>query len=112
MQAIPEEKIRAASEGLRAIAHELRLAILCHLMEGPLCVQELIEVTGATQSNLSQHLARMRLMGLLKTEKRGQRVYYRLADSKWSDVLKALQGIYCPEMTQTEERNQQEETFT
>jgi len=103
MQAIPEEKIRAASEGLRAIAHELRLAILCHLMEGPLCVQELMEVTGATQSNLSQHLARMRLMGLLRTEKRGKHVYYRLTDTKWSNVLKALQHIYCPEMCGTED---------
>jgi len=104
MQTIPEEKIRAASEGLRAIAHELRLAVLCHLIDGPMCVQELIEATGAAQSNLSQHLSKMRMLGLLKTEKCGQHVYYRLADCKWGDVLKALQCIYCPEIVQTEKQ--------
>lgn len=103
MKLIPEEKIRLASEGLRAVAHEVRLTILCHLMEGPLCVQELMVVTESAQSNLSQHLAKMRMMGLVKTEKRGQHVYYSLADSKWRDVLKALQSIYCPEMTETED---------
>ena len=98
MEPIPEEKISAASEGLRAIAHELRLSVLCHLIDGPMCVQELIEATGAAQSNLSQHLSRMRMMGLLATEKQGQHVYYRLAEPKWVDVLKALQCIYCPEL--------------
>jgi len=110
MKLIPGEKIRAASEGLRAIAHELRLAVLCYLLDGPMCVQELMEATGAAQSNLSQHLSKMRMLGLLETEKRGQHVYYRLANSRWSDVLKALQCIYCPEMAQTEEHPLQEET--
>jgi len=95
MQTIPEEKIRAASEGLRAIAHEIRLSVLCHLLDGPMCVQELMQATGAAQSNLSQHLFRMRMLGLLQTKKRGQRVYYRLADPKWADVLTALHCIYC-----------------
>jgi len=97
MQMIPEQKIRMASEGLRAIAHEVRLSVLCHLMQGPMCVQELMEATGSSQSNLSQHLSKMRLMGILENEKRGQQVYYRIANPAFKGLVAALQSIYCPE---------------
>ncbi|MDX8387814.1 MAG: metalloregulator ArsR/SmtB family transcription factor [Ghiorsea sp.] len=100
MEVIPEEKIAAASEGLKAIAHEVRLSVLCHLMDGPLCVHDLIERTGASQSNLSQHLSKMRLMGILKNEKKGQQVFYSIANPEFKTLLAALQGIYCPEICQ------------
>ncbi len=98
MQIIPQENIQQASQGLRAIAHELRLSVLCHLMQGPMCVAELLEVTGASQSNLSQHLAKMRMLGILKNERRGTQVYYRIADPAFEDLVLALKKIYCPEM--------------
>ena len=97
MKNFPEEKISAAAQGLRAIAHELRLAVLCHLSQGPMSVSELLEVTGATQSNLSQHLAKMRLMGLLTCERQSQQVYYRLAHPGYVRIIDALKSIYCPE---------------
>jgi len=98
MQLIPKDKVQAASEGLRAIAHELRLSVLCHLLMQPMCVAELIEATGASQSNLSQHLSKMRLMGILQNEKRGQQVYYRIANPAFSELVLVLKKIYCPEM--------------
>ncbi|MDQ6975705.1 MAG: metalloregulator ArsR/SmtB family transcription factor, partial [Mariprofundaceae bacterium] len=98
MQTIPQESIREASEGLRAIAHELRLAVLCHLMNGPMCVAELMLVTDASQSNLSQHLTKMRLMGIVQNERRGVQVYYRIANPDFEGLLMALKTIYCPEM--------------
>ncbi len=105
MQAIPREKIHAASEGLRAISHEIRLSVLCYLLTGPMCVQELMEATGAAQSNLSQHLAKMRLMGIVTNEKRGQQVYYRIANPAFGDLVKVLKNIYCPEMCSTEDHS-------
>jgi len=101
MQSIPKEKVKAASEGLRAIAHELRLSVLCHLLMQPMCVAELIEATGASQSNLSQHLSKMRLIGILKNEKRGQQVYYRIANPAFAELVQVLKKIYCPEMCDT-----------
>jgi ArsR family transcriptional regulator len=98
MEMIPQEQILTASEGLKAIAHEVRLSVLCHLMNGPLCVHDLIERTGSSQSNLSQHLSKMRMMGILKNEKRGQQVYYSIANPKFETLLTALQGIYCPDV--------------
>jgi len=98
MQEIPQDKIQAATQGLRAIAHELRLAVLCILLEGPKNVGELMAATGAAQSNLSQHLAKMRMLGLLESEKRAQQVYYRIAHPGYADLVLALKHIYCPEL--------------
>jgi len=98
MEVIPQDKIALASEGLKAIAHEVRLSVLCNLIDGPLCVHDLIERTGASQSNLSQHLSKMRLMGVLTAEKRGQQVYYQLANPEFEKLLTVLQGIYCPKV--------------
>ncbi len=97
MDVIPKENIQQASEGLRAIAHEVRLSVLCHLMAGPMCVNDLIKATGASQSNLSQHLAKMRMMGIISNEKRGQQVYYRIANPEFLELVHVLKHIYCPE---------------
>jgi len=97
MDMIPQENIQQASEGLRAIAHEVRLSVLCHLMNGPMCVNELIQATGASQSNLSQHLAKMRMLGIIANEKRGQQVYYRITNPEFQELVHVLKNIYCPE---------------
>ena len=98
MQEIPADKVSEASQGLRAIAHELRLSVLCLLLNEPMCVQELMEATGAAQSNLSQHLTKMRLLGIVANEKRGQQVFYRIANPDFAELVHALRKIYCPEM--------------
>lgn len=98
MQTIPKETIKQASEGLRAIAHELRLNVLCLLMNGPMCVSELLDATGASQSNLSQHLAKMRMMGIVENERKGMQVYYRISNPEFAKLILALKEIYCPEM--------------
>jgi len=101
MQSIPKDKISAASEGLRAIAHELRLSVLCHLLNGSMCVAELMEATGASQSNLSQHLSKMRLLGIVTNEKRGQQVFYHIANPAFAELVQVLKNIYCPEMCES-----------
>ncbi len=90
-----ETELHRAVQGLRAITHELRLAILCHLMEGPLSVGEIIEKTGATQSNISQHLGKMHMLGLIQRERQGKQIYYRLADPKFIRIIEALKSVYC-----------------
>lgn len=98
MEMIPRDNIKSAAEGIRGIAHETRLTVLCHLLNGPMCVQDIMRVTGSSQSNLSQHLAKMRLMGMVETDKQGQHVYYRIVNPAYADLVQALKRIYCPEM--------------
>lgn len=68
------------AEILKAMAHPLRLAMLASLIDGPRCVHELVESTGATQPLVSQHLRVLRGADLLQRERRGREVVYALAD--------------------------------
>jgi len=95
MDNIDPEKISAAAEALKAIANERRLHVLCILLEGRKNVSELQEATGLKQTNLSQHLAKMRALGVLNCEREGQQVYYSLAHPAYKKIVKALQQIFC-----------------
>lgn len=95
MAEFPAQQLEAAVAGLRVIAHPVRLSVLCQLAEGAKNVGELQETTGATQSNLSQHLAKLRLLGLVSCERRSQHIYYRLTDPGFMRIVEALKSIYC-----------------
>ncbi len=97
MNQIAKEDVLAASEGLKAIAHEIRLTVLCHLLQGPMTVSELLKATETEQTNLSKHLSKMRMLGVVETEKQGNFVQYRIANPDWGEVINALKKIYCPD---------------
>ncbi len=52
-----EEDIQQAAKAIKAIAHPLRLKILCVLGDREVSVQDIVEQVGTSQSNISQHLA-------------------------------------------------------
>ncbi len=97
MENIDPDKIAAAAEALKAIANERRLHILCTLLEGKKNVTELQKATGINQSNLSQHLAKMRALGVLTSERNGKQVYYKLSRPAFKRIISALKEIFCPE---------------
>lgn len=96
MGSIDPEKISTATEALKAIANERRLHILCALLEGRKNVTELQEITGVNQSNLSQHLAKMRSLGVLTCEREGKQVYYEMAHPAYRKIVEALKEVFCP----------------
>ena len=59
------ENIREASAAMQAMAHPLRLKILCLVGNQELSVLEIVDAVGTTQSNISQHLAVLRDHGIL-----------------------------------------------
>lgn len=85
-----------AAEALKALAHETRLLAVCHLGEGEKTVQQLEEFLGASQSNVSQHLARLKSAGILASRREGKQVYYRVKSPEMFRLVLALQRIYCP----------------
>lgn len=64
-----------------------RLAILDTLRDGPLSVSELVEATGLSQSNASNHLACLHDCGLVTREQRGRYVHYSLSDDRVGTLL-------------------------
>ena len=68
------------AEVLKTLASPRRLEILHALARGPLEVGRLAESIGASQPNVSQHLAVLRTSGIVEAERDGREVRYRLAD--------------------------------
>ena len=95
--AVPDDAgIEAASSVLSALSNPQRLQILCHLVRnGEMSVGSLQERMELSQSALSQHLARLRLIGLLETRKEKQTVYYRVARDDVNRILNLLHSLYC-----------------
>jgi DNA-binding transcriptional ArsR family regulator len=85
-----------AAKLLKALGNEQRLMILCHLLDGPLSVGELNQRVALSQSALSQHLARLRDLGLVSTRREAQTIYYSLPDGPVVRVMALMQEIYCP----------------
>ena len=85
---------RAATRLLRAIGHEARLMVLCALTEGDRTVGELNEEVPLSQSALSQHLAKLRRAGLVRTHRDGRSVRYALASPAARHLVGALRDWY------------------
>ncbi len=89
------ENASEASEFLKAISHEIRLLAICNIGEGELSVHEMEERCCTSQSNLSQHLGKLRDRGVLVTRKEGNQVFYRLKDKKTLQLIKVLMDKFC-----------------
>ena len=90
-----EERVEEAAELLTSMANTRRLLVLCRLVEKERSVGDLAGLAGLSQSAVSQHLAKMRLQGLVKTRRDGQTIFYSLASDKVRAVLETLYSIYC-----------------
>ena len=64
----------------KALADETRLRILALLLEGELCVCEIIAALEIPQSTTSRHLAYLRNSDWVKDRRQGVWMYYRLND--------------------------------
>ena len=84
-----------ASNFLKAISHEGRLMILCHLVTGEKSVTELEGLLSARQAAVSQQLARLRLEGLVTRRREGKTIYYSLADDRPRQVLEVIYDLFC-----------------
>jgi DNA-binding transcriptional ArsR family regulator len=72
------ERLAVAAEVLGLLADRTRLALLQRLAQGEADVTTLTDACGAARPAVSQHLARLRLAGLVVTRKDGRRVIYAL----------------------------------
>jgi ArsR family transcriptional regulator len=85
----------AASNFLKAMAHEGRLMILCYLANGEKSVTELEQLLDSRQASVSQQLARLRMDGLVDFRRDGKAIYYSLHNTKARRALDLLYDMYC-----------------
>ena len=89
------ENIREASAAMQAMAHPLRLKILCLLGNQELSVLEIVDAVGTSQSNISQHLGVLRDHGILEARKNANRVFYRIGDTRVLQMIALTRQIFC-----------------
>jgi ArsR family transcriptional regulator len=89
------ENARNATDFLKALAHEGRLMILCHLANGERSVTELEQLLSQRQAAVSQQLARLRLEGLVESRREGKVIYYRLADGRARRMIELVYDMFC-----------------
>jgi ArsR family transcriptional regulator len=91
------QNAKNATEFLKALSHEGRLMILCHLAAGERSVTELEQLLSQRQAAVSQQLARLRLEGLVETRREGKAIYYRIKDGRTRQMLDILYDMFCAE---------------
>jgi len=77
-------------EYLKVLADPTRMKIIKFLLQRDMYVCELVEVMGVAQPTVSQHLRRLKAVGLAEENKEGQRIRYRLIKDKLEEYEAAL----------------------
>lgn len=90
-----DEDINRAAQSIKAMAHPLRLKILCTLGDQEVSVQEIVELVGTSQSNISQHLAILRDKGILSSRKDANRVFYKVGDDRTLRLIGMMRDVFC-----------------
>ena len=90
-----QEHVEQAARALKAMAHPLRLKILCVINASEMSVQDIVAEVGTSQSNVSQHLAILREKGVLQTRKEANRVFYRVCDERTLKLIGMMREVFC-----------------
>jgi len=81
------KSIEIQAKLFRGFSDPSRLSILDVLRDGAHTVSEIVEITGLTQSNVSNHLGCLRDCGLVTAKQQGRFVYYELSDERVGQLL-------------------------
>jgi DNA-binding transcriptional ArsR family regulator len=84
-----------AASLLKCLANPSRLLLLCALVTRSHTVGELVDLTGLSQSAVSQHLAGLRERGIVATRREAKRVFYSLDNPEVRKILETMHELYC-----------------
>jgi DNA-binding transcriptional ArsR family regulator len=82
-----DEQVHLAAESFRMLADPTRIKVLWALLQGESSVACLAELAGAAPTAVSQHLAKLRLAGLVTGRREGTFVYYSAANDHVRTLL-------------------------
>lgn len=102
LDTVPDQRrnfIEQSAVFLDALANANRLSVLQILAEGEVSVGPLSEKVGLSQSALSQHLAKLRAAGLVRTRREAQTIYYSCTSEAVHMILAVLRSFFDEEET-------------
>lgn len=82
-----EDELIEMAELFKVFGDSTRIKILCSLFDGELCVQEITDATGATQSAVSHQLRILKQAKLVTGRRSGKQICYSLADDHVKTIL-------------------------
>ena len=96
---LPDDLVELIAQRFQALADPTRIKLVDHIcVRGQASVQELTEVVGSTQQNVSKHLGVLRDAGILRRQKVGNFAFYSIADERvfalCEDVCGSLEDQY------------------
>jgi DNA-binding transcriptional ArsR family regulator len=91
-RALTDQELDRVAQQFRLLGESMRLRILQVICRKPLTVNEIVEATGANQSNISKHLSLLASAGIITRQKNGQFVYYCLSDPMTLKLCELVHG--------------------
>ena len=71
---------------MESLSDPIRINILELMMDGEICVCDIVKVTGLSQSKISYHIKILKDSGLISDRQEGRWVYYKLDLEILSDI--------------------------
>lgn len=91
-----EENTTLTANALKAMAHPLRWKILCTLGNDEMSVGDIVDKTGTSQSNISQHLEQLRNKNIVTSRKEANRIFYRIRNDQLLELIGTMRNVLCP----------------
>jgi ArsR family transcriptional regulator len=90
-----DQHIDEMTQLLKAMAHPIRLKILCLLQEGEMSVGDIRDMVATTHANISQHLSVLRHQGVIDFRKDANFIYNRISDERIVELIAVMQRLFC-----------------
>ena len=87
---IPDNTLEKAVEILKTLGHNDRLQIANILLTKECHVGELVNTLGTLQSQTSQQLGILKVHGVAKSKRDGNKVFYSLASDSIREIVKSI----------------------
>ena len=82
-----EDQLIEMAELFKVFGDSTRIKILCSLLQGEKCVQQIVDTVGASQSAVSHQLRILKQAKLVKNQRQGKQIVYCLADDHVKTIL-------------------------
>lgn len=93
------DDLEQAAGWLKAMAHPMRLKLLCAIGDDEFGIRELLSLVGTTPSNVSLHLGVLLSSGLVSRRRRGNCHLYRVRYGRTMELIHAAREVFCSRRT-------------
>jgi len=92
------EEAKRVSEIFDCLSSTIRLLIVCSLIDGEKSVGEIIDVTGTTKGNISQHLRILTDNDIITGRKEGNKIFYSIKDKRIKELITKVKKLFCADI--------------